>query len=465
VRGLKLLWTYSLPGVIWSQPVLAKNVVTARGRFGMIYVGSNEGTFVALEADTGDLVWKRSLGTAAYTCGGPQTYGVDRSATFDRSTGRVYVEDGQDLVHALDMSTGKEASGWPVSAGGVPGLDSPHGGLNFAGGLLYATTASSCDISPWHGRVAAIDTRSAALAQTFYTVPGSSGGGVWGQGGASVDPLDGNVYVAAGNADTSVGGNAQNAGYGENVVELTRSLSFIAADYPGIPPYDLLPGSPPQGHDDDLDFGATPVLFRGQGGSACAAAINKAGLLVLYDRSNVAGGYTQYLLMNPPSDDADFVGLPAYADDLLFVPLPDDFTAGAQTYRHGLAALRLLSNCRVDPTPVWNAVFGVLPAQVSADDAHSPPTVANGIVYATDGPNKTLYALNEMTGTILWTSAGVTGDALHTPPLVDRNLYLTSYDGNVYAFGVSGPAASVAPPRPRRQPPMRWSLRMRSFGS
>ncbi|MGP6157647.1 MAG: PQQ-binding-like beta-propeller repeat protein, partial [Vulcanimicrobiaceae bacterium] len=372
VDALRLKWTYRLPDVVTSQPVLAGNVSTAQGPVSMLYVGSHDGTFVALNADTGSLVWQRRLHAASYYCGGTESYGVDRSATFERSTNRVYVDDGHDLIHALDMSTGKEDAGWPVSAGGVPGLDSPHGGLNLVQNTLYATTASSCDISPWHGRVAALDTRAAALEHTFFTVPKSSGGGVWGQGGASVDPLNGNVFLAVGNADTTIDGNAQNAGYGEHIVELTQNLAFIAANFPGVPPYSLLPGSQPQGPDGDLDFGATPVLFSGPDGSACAAAVNKSGLLVLYNRSNVAGGYTQYILMNPPTDDADFVGLPAYAAGLLYVPLPDDFASGAERYHHGLAALHVLAGCRADPTPVWNAVFGLLPSQTTADDEHSP---------------------------------------------------------------------------------------------
>jgi outer membrane protein assembly factor BamB len=460
--GLRLLWTYSLPDVVSAQPVLAKNVATSRGPVSLLYVGAHDGTFVALNADTGSVVWQQTLGTAAYYCGGPESYGVDRSATFDRASNRVYVDDGRDRVHALDMSTGKEISGWPVFAGGAAGLDSPHGALNLAGTSLYATTASSCDISPWHGRVAQIDTRAAALTHTFYTVPQAGGGGVWGQGGASVDPLDGNVFAAVGNADTRTPGIAQNAGYGEHVVELNPNLTFIAANYPGVPPYNLLPGSQPPGPDDDLDFGATPILFSA-GGSACAAAMNKSGLLVLYDRSNVAAGYTQYVLMNPPTDDADFVGLPAYANGLLYVPLPDDFSSGAQTYHHGLAALRLLAHCRVAPAPVWNAAFGLLPSQTASDAAHAPPTVANGVVYAADGPNRTLYAFNALTGALLWTSAGTTDDFLYTPPVVDHNVYISSYDGIVYAFGLSARALpySAAPAaRARRQPPLRWSLRV-----
>ncbi|MGP6189877.1 MAG: PQQ-binding-like beta-propeller repeat protein [Vulcanimicrobiaceae bacterium] len=115
--------------------------------------------------------------------------------------------------------------------------------------------------------------------------------------------------------------------------------------------------------------------------------------------------------------------------------------------------------------PAWNATFGILPSQTTADDEHSPPTIANGVVYEADGPNDTVYALNAMTGELLWTSAGTTNEALYTPPVADRNLYLASYEGTVYAFGLPDrllPASASHLAKPRL--PLRWSLRMHLLG-
>ena len=170
VASLQLLWSHNLPGGVTAQPVLASNVNTTAGSTNLLYVGSMDGTFAALNADTGSVVWQNKFGSASYSCG--QT-GVNRSATFDRSSSRVYFEDGQEQMHALDMATGKEATGWPVTVGGTPGLDLPHGAMNYnpANHLLYTTTSSSCDISPWHGRIAAINTQNAAVTGTFFTVP------------------------------------------------------------------------------------------------------------------------------------------------------------------------------------------------------------------------------------------------------------------------------------------------------
>ena len=469
VSSLKLLWSYNLPAAVTSQPILASGVASPAGSLNLLYVGSTDGTFAALDADTGSVVWQNKFGFASYSCG--QT-GVNRSAAFDRTSSRVFFEDGQEHLHALDMASGKEASGWPVTVGGTPGLDLPHGAMSYNPGnhSIYTTTSSSCDISPWHGRVVAINTQNAAVTNTFFTVPGGSGGGIWGQGGVSIDAGSGNVFAAVGNADTS-GGASQSLDYSENVLSLTSSLSLIGANYPGVPPYDLLPGSTPQGPDDDEDFGATPMLYTGPDGSACAAAMNKSGLLVLYNQANIAGGYTQYLTVNPPTDDADFVGLPAYAPStgLLYVPLPNDFTSGATTYTHGLAAFKAQAGCTVNGTPAWDTPFGILPTQTSLDDPHSPPTIANGIVYVGDGPGDHTYALNALTGSMLWTSPNISG--AYVPPVADHNLYVASYGGTIYAFATAANltqsrrlhgARTIAPARAAPRQP-RWSAILREF--
>ena len=213
------------------------------------------------------------------------------------------------------------------------------------------------------------------------------------------------------------------------------------------------------------------MLYTGPDGSACAAAMNKSGLLVLYNRANIAGGYTQYLTVNPPTDDADFVGLPAYASSttLLYVPLPNDFTSGGTTFTHGLAAFKAQSGCTVNGTPAWDTQFGVLPSQTSLDDPHSPPTIANGVVYVGDGPNDHTYALNAVSGSLLWTSPNISG--AYVPPVADHNLYVASSGGTIYAFATASNvqqsrhlhgASVVAPARPAPRQP-RWSVILREF--
>lgn len=449
VGGIKLLWSYGFKlgagDSVLAQPVLASAVSTPQGTHNLLYVGASTGEFDAFDADSGSIVWQKQLPSVRFGCGsGSSSTGVDRTAVFDRNANRIYVEDGQNSIHALDMGTGAEATGWPVTlSNATPGHEFPHGGLNYnpVNHLLYATTSSTCDLSPWNGRVAVVDTRAQAQVGVFFTVPGpggvtvpgGGGGGVWGDGGASIDPLTQNVFAAVGNADTKTG-NPQNFGYGENVVSLSSNLTLIGANYPN------LPGS---GTFDDLDFGATPMLFQPAGCGPLAAAMNKSGILVVYDRTNVVGGPLQVLDMNGPSNFGNFIGLPAYspATGLVYVPLPDDFTVSGTTYHRGLAALRF-QGCSLQPAPVWNATFGISPTGKDYDDRHSPPTVANGVVYISDGPGQVLYAFDAGSGQKLWNSGTTISNEVYTAPVVDKNVYATDY-GSLYAFGLSGSNAGV----------------------
>ena len=78
-----------------AQPVLATGVTTPTGNRNLVYVGASTGEFDAFDADSGALVWQKMLPSIRYSCGGTSTAttSVDRAATFDRTTNRIYVED------------------------------------------------------------------------------------------------------------------------------------------------------------------------------------------------------------------------------------------------------------------------------------------------------------------------------------------------------------------------------------
>src|SRR5205823_10473356 len=139
------------------------------------------------------------------------------------------------------------------------------------------------DISPYFGRTLEIDVATHQVVKRFYPAGppsgGVSGGGIWGPGGASVDPSNGHVFVATGNALT----NPESYLYSEDVVELSSGLRVLGANYPG------LTGG-------DVDFGATPILYQPAGCPTMqVTAKNKSGVLVVYDEGNLNAGYTQRL--------------------------------------------------------------------------------------------------------------------------------------------------------------------------
>src|SRR5579871_4599159 len=276
VGSLQQLWTANVGNGMVHEPVLASGVYVNGQSTNVLYAGSANGsTMYAIDATNGSVLWQDPVPSSSYHCyKKTSTFSIGETPAIDRGKNLLYFSDGQNEVHAVDLATGKEASGWPISvANYTPDHNYMHGGLTYnpANGLLYGVTGSQvCDISPWYGRVVAINTSGPSIAGAFFPMsgtatPGPSGGGIWGPGGASIDPSTNNVFVATGNADTHKGG-SQHADYSEQVIELSATLgTVIASNYPTNIP--IVNG------DNDFDFGATPLLFQPSGCPLLLAAL------------------------------------------------------------------------------------------------------------------------------------------------------------------------------------------------
>ena len=433
VGSLQSVWTFSVGSTMVHEPVYAAGVNVSGQATNMLYAGSSYGsTLYAINADTGALVWQDPVPSASFSCSPSQTlqFSIGETPAIDRAKNLIYFADGHNQLHALDLGTGKEAAGWPITiADYTPDHNFMHGGLTYnpANGLLYAVTGSTCDISPWYGRVVAINTNGPGIVGMFYTMSGgatqgTSGGGIWGPGGASVDPATNDVFIVTGNADTTTG-QAQNAGYSEEMIELNATLgSVIASNYPT--------NIPSIYGDNDFDFGATPLLFQPPGCPPLAAAINKSGAFELYDRSTISLGPVQYIYMSIPTDRGEFVGIPSYdpVTNYVYVGLPTQ----QGIYNPGMAAFSIESNCTLNPTPAWAANFGPAGSQ-SSTSRRSPISIANGVAYVSNWTGNTEYAFDAATGAQLWTtplgSAGTIGTVI-----ANGVVYVSSDGGAITAW-------------------------------
>ena len=254
VAQLSEVWQANLLTNTQTQPIVATGV---GAHTALVIVGGANGSEYAFDAQSGAQVWKQSLGSQTFNCGSPSTFGVGGTAVYDAASHSVFVPDDRttsgvvaDEIYRLDVGTGAvlaqtNVAPSPLAMGSAPEIDFLHTALTLApSGLLYAGTGSTCDISPWRGRVAAVDTHSMTLAGTFFTTFGQganySGGGVWGWGGVSVDG-SGNVYTGVGNADDSATTNPLRSS-AERVRRLrrtrretvVRSLDGTRCELPGL---------------------------------------------------------------------------------------------------------------------------------------------------------------------------------------------------------------------------------------
>lgn len=415
VASLTQIWSTDVGAVVAASPVFASDVAVGDGTRDLLYVGTAHGDLYALDAATGDVVWTRNLGSQQTACEDMPdgVFGITDTPAIERATGALFVAGGDGQLYALDLSAGTTLPGWPVTITSDPAHEHVWSAVTLAAGALYVETASYCDFTPYYGRVVKIDPAEPAVVATWYvtSAPGAGpgGGGIWGWGGASVDP-GGDLYVATGNATTT----PESYGYGERVVRLSPELDVVASHHPEL-------------SGDDVDFGSTPVPYQA---GTCAGQIvveNKSGILFVYDRDTITSGPAQRLAIADYAPPGELIGVPAWdpATGMVYVSNPADLAGGP--YRHGILAFTVGADCLLHLA--WQQTQGMNAAVVSS------PTIANGVVYYGDGPGNEVLALAAATGDVLWRSADVITGGVWAPPIVvNGRLYVAAWDDAVHAF-------------------------------
>lgn len=450
VKNLVAKWSFATQGVITAQPVVANGVSVNGTPKDLLFVGDNNGHFFALDAKStnpaGTIIWTRSLGFLQPTppCEDlPNNhFGIIGSAAISRTAnggrGAVFVA-ANGRAYQFDLATGNPVSPWPAGGVAIPNVVPAsegyiYGGVALANGKLYLTTASACDNSAYHGQIAEFDSATATFVRHWFTVGGGmtpplqTGGGIWGPGGVSVDiQPSGGVFAATGNAIPNGHPGSESINFAEDIVKLSLDLSRLLSD--GNPVF----------IGDDMDFGATPLLFTANGCASSVAAVAKSGEVIVYwNRNN---------LINPQritiaSNTNQLVGIPAWdgATQLMFVTNPADSSNGI--YKRGLIAFRI-QNCRL--ALAWQTANVTNPPTIVNGTYLSPPTVANGVVYfgvngayheGASPPN--VYAVSEQTGRVLWKATNTTGPVLTAPTVVNGQVFVGTFDNKVIAYGLPG---------------------------
>ena len=418
----------------------------------LVLIGNNAGMFFALDANStnpaGSVVWSRSVGTVQPACTTVNLGGIEGGPALDRAAqgGRGAVYAGANAtVHAFDLATGADLPGWPVA---IPNLALPfegfiRAGLTLANGLLYVTNASKCDLDPFHGQIAVINTASATLTGQWWTMSGSSalpsqgGGSIWGPGGVSVDPTPetGGIFVATGNGRPN-GNPSEIMPYAESVVGLSPDLSQIVAYHQ--PGYVV--------GDDDL--ASTSLLFTPTGfPTPLLAAQRKSGELYVYRRNYL--GVVKPQTLKIINGNGQWRGAPAWdpAAQLLLVAASAD---GVAPFKGGLIALRMTTGCRL--VLAWQDNSDLLGNPiVGTGTAMPPPTVANGVAYmgvgsAAKPPSAVykVYAIADQSvggiqaGQTLWQSQLYGGRVEAAPVVVNGMVLIGTNDQHLYAYTLFG---------------------------
>jgi hypothetical protein len=253
------LFTASVDGNVFAQPLFMPGLTIAGGVHNVLFVATEHDSVYALDGGTGAVLWHVSLlktgltgATSITTVPSADVFlnqphditpevGTTSTPVIDQSTNTLYVTaTTKEIVggvahyvqqlHALDVFTGKEKFSGPVLLGdttfvnGVYTNNSPiwvngtgdgtdgqghvyfnalrdlqRVALTLANGQLYIGWGSYGDISPYHGWIAAFNPATLALTGVFNATPNGSDGAFWMSGGKFSTDGSGDIYGMTGN--------------------------------------------------------------------------------------------------------------------------------------------------------------------------------------------------------------------------------------------------------------------------
>ena len=292
--------------------------------------------------------WRVQTGQLAHPCPMLAGYGVSGTPVADPVSRTLYLVDAFGRMHALDLATGAERPGWPVTLYTDYRDEIEWGALALADGYVYAGTGTYCD-QPAATPLYRVSTTTREVT-SWTPVPRNlgGGGGIWGWGGVAYSAARDSLYVVTGNAIQE----NETAGYGERLVELSPSLQVRASSHPA----DVV-------RHDDLDFVGSPVVADVPGCGELVAAVNKNGTLYGWRADAVASGPSWFVRLQPADPAKPLLTQPAWSSALrsYFVV----------TYSQ-LVRVQVGSDCR--PSVAWRL-------DLKNPTLNGSPTVAGGTVW------------------------------------------------------------------------------------
>jgi hypothetical protein len=261
------LFTATLDGWVWAQPLYMSGVQINSAKHNVVYVATANDSVYAIDGDNGQQLWKTSLLAAGETPANGTLIqssvpkiGVTGTPVIDPATGTLYAvtqsvttlgSNCYHRLHALDITTGAEKFGAPLVIS-PPGWTSPREmqrpGLLLANGNVYVAFGSNGDVEPYNGWVFAYNAGNLNLVESWNATPAGGEGGIWMGGAGIAADTGGNLYLSTGNGDWN--GSTQ---FGQSIVKLDPSLALL--DY--FTPYNHVQQS---AGDKDLGSGGMLLL-------------------------------------------------------------------------------------------------------------------------------------------------------------------------------------------------------------
>jgi outer membrane protein assembly factor BamB len=343
---------------------------------GCVFVATDLGDVFALDASNGHIVWHKTFFVAQTRLGGVVTGAV----AIDGPRALVAVSDaGKPFVAALDVTNGDEL--WRHVVDTRPGAFMNASPVPFDG-MVFAGFAGDEYVPGARGGYAILDARTGDELAKHYTIPdadydrGYFGGSIWST--AAVDEQTHTLYAGAGNPAS----HDKEHAYTNALLKIDvdpRSDKFGAIVdaykgltdqyYPGLDKQPVCEAQPDVEYGDawsatcvqfDLDFGASPNLYRDARGALLVGDLQKSGVYHAVYADAMQRSWTALL------------GTPCFVCNAASPAVANGTVFAAATQPGQLVALDANAG-------------GYDWAQPLADGVHyNSVSVANGVVYAPD---------------------------------------------------------------------------------
>ncbi|MGP8073389.1 MAG: PKD domain-containing protein [Thermoplasmata archaeon] len=263
VSALTPLWTFHTPGGV-SDSLAVVN--------GTAYFGDWNGTLYAVNAYTGALDWKVSLGGSDDYTGCDQP-GIASTATVWNNT--VYIGGSNPWEYAVNASTGTVL--WHLDLANSTGASSPWTAYKawssalVVNGNLYVGTSSGCDSPLVRAALLQISLATHTIEHIAYTVNATDiGDSIWSS--PSYDRATNTVWATTGNGLS-------------DLEEYARSImAFNASNVTDVIGY-----AQEAAPHNDYDFGDGVTIFHNSAGTPMVVAVNKNGYAYAFNLSTFRG--------------------------------------------------------------------------------------------------------------------------------------------------------------------------------
>jgi outer membrane protein assembly factor BamB len=300
-------WYAPLDGQVYGAPLVVNSLNIGGKDRSVVFSATENDTVYALDAATGTVLWKNHVGTAVTQTnynGCPNInplHGITGTPVIDRASNTLYAcslvnQSGQHyMMNALDLTTGNQKDGWPVELKGAdrtltfkPTQNTQRSALTLLNGVVYAAFSSRCDIGDWRGWLIGVPVEAPHTPTFFTTSLTSTGSGIWGSAGPSIDK-DGNLYVVTGNGAYDLNKSGDNLS--QSVLRLTQKGSALAfskakGDYYTPSNYAALNST-------DLDLGGSSAIVVPDHVASQTPHLlltgGKDGVVYLVNRDNLGG--------------------------------------------------------------------------------------------------------------------------------------------------------------------------------